>query len=145
MTRLDCTMDRVTNREAPREATQDEDREPDRHGNWPGRRTGRAGVIDAPQPLSQPLTSQIKSEIVVQANGRGVRVRGQLCCECRLHGILVLDGKRLPAGSCWLSQSSRDITLFWTADDGTLQARELSPRTLRQLVSEGLLERHRTP
>jgi hypothetical protein len=63
--------------------------------------------------------------------------------ECQLQGTLVLDGKRVPVGRCWVKQTRSDALLSWTASDGADHAREISLELLRQLLAEGLLQRHR--
>ena len=60
--------------------------------------------------------------------------------ECRLCGTLVLDGKRVPLGPCWVKQRRREATLTWTGGDGARQDRDLSNAQVRQLLDEGLLQ-----
>lgn len=60
---------------------------------------------------------------------------------CDLHGTLVLDGQRVPAGPCWVRQTARRTILSWTDADGQRKAREIGPPLLRQLLDEGLLQR----
>lgn len=67
-----------------------------------------------------------------------------LRCECRLLGTIVLDGKRVPTGNCWVRQSLREVLLCWAAADGGAEQREISPELLSQLLEEGVLERLRT-
>lgn len=74
-----------------------------------------------------------------QALSRPSRSRARRC-ECRLLGNLVLDGKRVPTGRCWLRQSCRDALLGWDGAEGACQ-REISLDQLRQLLDEGLIER----
>lgn len=72
--------------------------------------------------------------------GRSRRSRS-LRCECRLLGGLVLGGKRVPPGRCWVRQIKQVVLLTWAADDGGPRQHELSVEGLRQLLDEGVLER----
>jgi hypothetical protein len=59
---------------------------------------------------------------------------------CDLYGNLVLDGKRVPTGPCWVRQTACKAVLSWTERDGEPRAREISHALLRQLLDEGLLQ-----
>lgn len=72
-----------------------------------------------------------------QRRGRSRRLRS----ECHLFGNLVLDGKRVPTGPCWVHQSRQVALLCWEANDGTEHQREISLELLGQLLDEGVLER----
>lgn len=63
--------------------------------------------------------------------------------ECRLHGTLVLDGKRVPTGDCWVGRSRQHALLCWADADGAAQQRELSLDQLDRLLHDGVLERLR--
>ena len=70
------------------------------------------------------------------------RSRG-LRCDCQLLGTIVLDGKRVPPGHCWVRQRHQEVLLCWAAADGGPQQREIGAELLRQLLDEGvLLYRH---
>lgn len=69
----------------------------------------------------------------------GLGGRGSVAFE--LYGTLVLDGRRVPRGPCWLRQSARQSRLVWKAPDGATQDRDISPAVLRQLLAEGVLQR----
>jgi hypothetical protein len=59
--------------------------------------------------------------------------------EFELCGTLVLDGKRVPMGVCWVKQSAREVALTWRSADGAALARDIAPSMLRQLLDEGVL------
>ena len=61
--------------------------------------------------------------------------------EGRLARGLILDGKRLPAGKCWIRQSPQAAELTWTDQDGAVTQREISLELLAQLLSHGVLQR----
>jgi hypothetical protein len=63
--------------------------------------------------------------------------------EGRLRAALQLDdGPTLPAGPCWIEQSTEVATLFWREAEGrALQRCDISLERLRQLLADGTLER----
>jgi len=78
------------------------------------------------------------------ADASRARRRGRsrtLRCDCQLLGTIVLDGKRVPLGHCWVRQRHQEVLLCWAAADGGSQQREIGPELLRQLLDEGVLQR----
>jgi hypothetical protein len=62
-------------------------------------------------------------------------------CEARLTRVQVIAGRRVPAGPCWVEQTTQAATLFWLAAGGASQQLDMDLEQLRRLLAEGVLER----
>jgi hypothetical protein len=106
-------------------------------------RDRRSAVLGGPTRCSataqQPTTTAMASRSRTPEKASRKAVPPGI--ECQLCGTLVLDGRRLPAGRCWLRHSQHEATLYWAEADGVLQTREISFPVLGQLLQEGLLQR----
>lgn len=54
---------------------------------------------------------------------------------------LLVQEQRIPAGPCWIEQSSQAATLRWRGEAAGLLALEVSLECLRQWLADGLLKR----
>jgi hypothetical protein len=90
-----------------------------------------------------PASCQSPQASGANASPDSVRRRRLGGLACDLFGTLVLDGRRVPVGPCWILQSRDKTVLSWTETDGADKDREVSAPLLRQLLDEGLLQRRK--
>ncbi|RZL31916.1 MAG: hypothetical protein EOP35_21055 [Rubrivivax sp.] len=62
-------------------------------------------------------------------------------CDARLLRTQLIASRRVPAGPCWIEQTTEAATLSWLDGGGAVQQLELALEELRCLLAQEVLER----
>src|SRR5437870_915288 len=87
-----------------------------------------------------PASCQSPQASGTNASPDSVRRRRLGGLACDLFGTLVLDGRRMPTGPCWILQSRTRAVLSGTEADGADKAGEAGAPLLGRLREGGLLQ-----